>query len=435
MRLSVNKSNIPDIISWLLIAYYSLIAQWIWSGRGTIENLIYISVILSVVCVLSFKVTPDRLVLYLFAFLLVTALVWSTLNASTHEYLVQDLKSMAGSFLVYAYLFRFRRLKNDTYKEFMEITRIVLTCYMVINSVIIFLQSRIPYFLMNKSAIASVHNNSYFDQLTGFIGINGTTRWTMLTVLVILMNFHKAFTNSKSASSKKLIIFTVIFSAVSLVIAGINNARAFFILLPLTLLLYYIYSPTLNLKLKIRIVFGTVAGLAVIYIVYLTNGSVNRFINNLITDKYEVYSTFNVDKLLESNDDRAIAVNYAVKYGGLFGRGIGSIPMHSSNNQVKYLGLNSASSFIYMIGSAGYLLYSVFLALIAIGKNKAGKTRYIVYPAYLVIVSYFLPVYSSITLMFTLACILSILCNSKQEETISDENRNSNHLWRIKLRK
>ena len=142
-----------------------------------------------------------------------------------------------------------------------------------------------------------------------------------------------------------------------------------------------------------------------------------------------------MDKLLESNDDRAIAVNYAVKYGGLFGRGIGSIPMHSSNNQVKYLGLNSASSFIYMIGSAGYLLYSVFLALIAIGKNKAGKTRYIVYPAYLVIVSYFLPVYSSITLMFTLACILSILCNSKQEETISDENRNSNHLWRIKLRK
>lgn len=72
--------------------------------------------------------------------------------------------------------------------------------------------------------------------------------------------------------------------------------------------------------------------------------------------------------------------------------------MHSTNNQVKYLGLNSASSYIYMLGVAGYFLWTLCLARIGIDSDKGSIKKTLLYFVYLLLLSYFLPIYSAIAL-------------------------------------
>ena len=65
-----------------------------------------------------------------------------------------------------------------------------LNRYFILNDVLIVIQYFVPYFFMNRSAIASVNNRAYFDQLTGLLGINGTTRWDIWSIAIIILNFY-----------------------------------------------------------------------------------------------------------------------------------------------------------------------------------------------------------------------------------------------------
>lgn len=76
--------------------------------------------------------------------------------------------------------------------------------YFVLNDILIVIQSVIPYFLMNRKAIASVNNRAYFDQLTGFLGINGTTRWDIWSIAIIILNFYVAYKRNDNRIIKYL---------------------------------------------------------------------------------------------------------------------------------------------------------------------------------------------------------------------------------------
>ena len=77
--------------------------------------------------------------------------------------------------------------------DVIEFLFVFLNRYFVLNDILIVIQSVIPYFLMNRKAIASVNNRAYFDQLTGFLGINGTTRWDIWSIAIIILNFYVAY--------------------------------------------------------------------------------------------------------------------------------------------------------------------------------------------------------------------------------------------------
>ena len=403
--MRVNKADLLDIAIWVLIAFYTLVAHWIWVARGIQETVIIALLAIAIISRASFKIKTSQIAMLASIIVLTAEVIFSTFNASSTDYFVQDLKAMLGCFLSFIYLFQFRRLKYDTFQKFSGIVLKFLNYYTVFNHLLIMVQSKIPYFLMNRSAIESVNNSLYFDQLTGFLGVNGTTRWSMVTILVIVLNFSVAI----EKKSKRFLYYNIALIATSVYIATVNSARAFFILMPLTLVLFFIYAASLNWTRKIKIIFGAFIVLSLFFVAYMYNSSVNSYVNTLIEDKFNVYISWNVDDMIAANDDRAIAVDFAVRNGGAFGMGIGYIPMHSSNEEVTYLGLNSASSFIYMIGIVGYFLYAVTLTLIVVSRKSNRWSKLIVFTAYIVVTSYLLPVFSSIALMFSFAYILSLL--------------------------
>ena len=110
-------------------------------------------------------------------------------RAKTHQYLVADLKAMFGTIIVsIAVVTSIRRLMASGY-DLVGCLFEFLNRYFILNDVLIVIQYFVPYFFMNRSAIASVNNRAYFDQLTGLLGINGTTRWDIWSIAIIIP-FH-----------------------------------------------------------------------------------------------------------------------------------------------------------------------------------------------------------------------------------------------------
>lgn len=184
-----------------------------------------------------------------------------------------------------------------------------------------------------------------------------------------------------------------------MVICMMNSARAFLIAAPITVLIYLFLIRKVELTSRMKQVLAVFSVLIVGLIVYSTNSYVNGFVNDLINDKFAIYLSGDINHMVAANDDRAVATYFAVENCGTFGVGIGAVAMNSTNAQVKYLGLNSASSYIYMIGVVGYFLWTLCLARIGIHSDKGTLRKTVLYFLYLLLLSYFLPIFSAIALL------------------------------------
>lgn len=315
-------------------------------------------------------------------------------RAKTHQYLVADLKAMFGTIIVsIAVVTSIRKLMASGY-DLVDYLFEFLNRYFILNDVLIVIQYFVPYFFMNRSAIASVNNKAYFDQLTGFLGINGTTRWDIWSIAIIILNFYVAY----KRNDNRIIKYNIFFFLASIIICMINSARSFLIIAPVTVLIYLFLIRKVEFSNRMKQIFAVFGVLIVALIIYSSNRYVNDYVNDLINDKFAIYLSGDVEHMVAANDDRAVATYYAVENCGTFGVGIGAVSMHSTNNQVKYLGLNSASSYIYMLGVAGYFLWTLCLARIGIDSDKGSIKKTLLYFVYLLLLSYFLPIYSAIAL-------------------------------------
>lgn len=315
-------------------------------------------------------------------------------RAKTHQYLVADLKAMFGTIIVsIAVVTSIRKLMASGY-DLVDYLFEFLNRYFILNDVLIVIQYFVPYFFMNRSAIASVNNKAYFDQLTGLLGINGTTRWDIWSIAIIILNFYVAY----KRNDNRIIKYNIFFFLASIIICMINSARSFLIIAPVTVLIYLFLIRKVEFSNRMKQVFAVFGVLIVALIIYSSNRYVNDYVNDLINDKFAIYLSGDVEHMVAANDDRAVATYYAVENCGTFGVGIGAVSMHSTNNQVKYLGLNSASSYIYMLGVAGYFLWTLCLARIGIDSDKGSIKKTLLYFVYLLLLSYFLPIYSAIAL-------------------------------------
>ncbi len=409
--MRIKRSEIIDVLIWVLVGFYTLIAHWIWFGRGIQETVIVSLMLIQVLRNLNWK--RQNVGSILLPFVVIVYFIYSSIKSSSRAYLLQDVKSIMGGMISMYYLYSFWRNDNGKCIRFITKSCDILKGYMWINSVIILIQYIVPYFLMNRTAINIINNSAYFDQLTGLIGINGTTRWNTLSCITII-------TYLNSAKSKRDYWKTGAFILLSIIISMLNSARAFLLMLPLMLILYYLIvvskTPKRVVKISAIIIGVTTLG----YLIYKTNSYVNYYINDLIEDKFAIYNSRDLAYMVRANDDRAVAINYAIINGGWSGKGLGSIPMHFANEYVKYLGINSTSSFVYMLGGVGYLLVTaVFSVITALIVDEAHRLiRFIEILLFWLIASYLLPVYSSIVMMFCLSMIMIIMGAAVRKQRI-----------------
>lgn len=398
--IRIKTKDVFDFILLILMMFYVLIAHWIWVGRGIQESLM----ILFAVIVLLQKHTKHIYVKDYEEVVIITSFIllclYTTIVNRNTYYLIPDLKSMAGTMVVILALINIYKNNQGFAESFLKWLFKWLNIYMIVNSFIIIGQYFIPYFLMNKSALGLVSNDAYFDQITGFLGINGTTRWAIWSLLTIILNFNKYY----ETKNKKLLMYNIFFICLSLMLSLMNSSRGFYVSLPVTLVIYFLVIKKVRINVRLRYAVVMLLALLAVLALYKTNATVRNILDDTIMEKIELYSTGNVERMIASGDDRAGAVAYGVEQGGRFGKGIGSIPMHSSRDaEVKYLGLNSASSYIYMIGVVGYFFYAFIWSRLAVimcfGKKKIYIFKTLIFIAYFSVMSYLLPVYSSIALM------------------------------------
>lgn len=398
--IRVKTENICEFILLVLIMFYVLIAHWIWVGRGVQESLM---IFLSAVILLPKKIKSPRLKdceEFVLVLLFVLFCTYTTLKAGSIPYFNSDIKFMAGTFIVALALIKTYKNKPDFSENFLNILFKWLNIYMFFNSFIIIAQYFSPYFMMNRSVLANMNNEAYFDQITGFLGMNGTTRWSIWSLLTIVLNFNRYY----EYKNKKIFRYNIFFICLSLVLSMLNSSRGFFVSLPLTIIIYFLVVRRVSINVKFKYFVCLIAAFLAVGILYAISPTVKGLIDSSVGGKIELYASGDVDRMIASGDDRAAAVAAGVEYGGMYGEGIGSIPMHLAGDaEIRYLGLNSASSYIYMIGVFGYFLYAFVLARLVVtmcfGKDKLYIFKTIVFMIYFVILSYLLPIYSNIALL------------------------------------
>lgn len=396
MKIGIKRGYIAETLLLVLFGFYVLIAHWIWFARGTQETvMIAFSVLVLLKSIKITQITVRSLPTFILAGAILTVCGIGISQAKTTQYLIADLKSMLGTVVVsMAIIVSVKRLMAGGY-DLMEFLFVLLNRYFVLNDILIVIQSVIPYFLMNRRAIVSVNNRSYYDQLTGLLGINGTTRWDIWSVAIIILNFYIAY----KRNDDRIIRYNVFFFLASIIICMINSARSFLIIAPITVLIYLFLIRKVEFSNRMKQVFAVFGVLIVALVVYSTNKYVNYYVNDLINDKFAIYMSGDINRMVAANDDRAVATYYAIENCGAFGVGIGAVPLHSTNDQVKYLGLNSASSYIYMFGVAGYLLWTLWLSKIGSSRDKLSIKKILMRFVYLLLLSYFLPIYSTTALL------------------------------------
>ena len=402
MRLK--RSELLDFSIWVLVAFYALVGHWIWFGRGIQETIMIALMLAAIVSRSSRKIKMSEIPTLLVLLIWICIIGVSTVFSKNMGYLRSNMSAMAGGLLAFVYLCQFFTQQKERCTKYMSTALKLLTYYMVINSLIILIQNRVPYFLMNRDALASVNNTYYHDQLTGFIGINGTTRWNILSCAVILINISQAI----QKKNRRQMIFVSVFTIVSVYIALLNGARAFLVVLPVSLLVYFFVIRKVKLQTKFKYLLLLIALCFGLVLLYFADDYLFTEISALIDDKVLLYLSGDIQQMIASNDDRARAVNYALLHGGLLGKGIGFAPMHFSTGDVKYMGLNSTSSYIYLTGVLGYGVLTWLFAALSSKMIRAGWIVWSVFVMVFLAFSYLLPLYSSIVLMFGVGMIVLI---------------------------
>lgn len=405
--MKVKRKDLIDAMIWCLFAFYILIGHWIWHGRGIQETVLLMLMLIAVIS--NVRVSPKRNNGITILVLLLIEMIATTAAGESHDYLMEDLKAMIGGLLCLLYIYTLHETKiQNVYRCILKYKK-YLFAYAWINTFIILLQAFKPGFFVNRSAVESVGSFvTHFDQMTGLIGVNGTTRWNLFSCLIIVLYFVSNNNKKGSRKYKKEIAKTVLFTGISLIISLFNSTRAFIITCPMVILIYYYGVRKVNLNKKVRY---TLYGVGIVLFIFAIIYAVPFFrseVIDLYNDKIAKYLTGDLQYLVATNDDRGIAVDYAIRNGGNFGKGIGFVPMNLSNYVIKFLGLNSASSYIMLIGIIGYILTTLTWAFYSV-KIVYGKTtirRVIISFMIFLVLSYLLPVYS----YFALPMLLGLIC-------------------------
>ena len=219
------------------MGFYILLAHWIWFGRGIQETILLFLFLLHIIFCGRKKITTQMSIELLLLLLLIVTMAYSTLKGSSHNYLVQDLKSMIGGIVTLLFFCSSFSSVPSQFENGIKKFSKALFFYAWINIVIILLQSLFPGFLMNSTAIRSVGSSTtHYDQFTGFIGINGTTRWNLFTCFITLLYFYTNDYPKNTKKHKRQTIISILFKQILILMVYQNyhliNIKTLIIIIP-----------------------------------------------------------------------------------------------------------------------------------------------------------------------------------------------------------
>lgn len=373
------KKGVAIDSSILLLMYLQLVVLEFF-GYGQILNKIVVVIILF--RLLFFKGRQWQFGLIcgtgLCALYLCSFLFGDTLNASNamSNFLMQLYPAVYTYYIVFLCRNQPEFIDNCLKKGFW-----VFNVTMCVNIVVLLMQILVPYSI--NAVIADSNVIGYYeDTISGLFRYASVHVLCLFTIFIVLydISFRKQLKNKSVKNFLTILIFVT--TAVSLYIAARSDNKAFFLLLPISLLAYWFAGDMHYRKKTMWICAGVFTMFLTVFLIYNVNSSIRTFIDKNFTNTINIIiNAHGLGSSANGSSERIAIISYALNKGStwLSGTGFGSSYIYSSG----YLGFNhfGQADFgsILILGGILYttllLVYYLKSFLLIVGQSSLKSRR------------------------------------------------------------
>lgn len=267
---------------------------------------------------------------------------------------------------------------------------------LIVNSIVMVIQYLCPGVL-----VAAQNGPTVFpeDLISGLFGYGSTHAVAIYTTFVVIYDISaiKKFPRRKMF----LMVFVAFVMITSSLIAGINDNKALFFCLPLSLILYWMISFSFNPKAigktTLIILLPTVA-LSVS--AYLAIPPLQHFVNDNIIHSFEIIvNACRPDSYVNGSDERIKLLFYALSLPStwLLGDGFGMTDIYQSGYRgFAHFGLSDYGSLAIVGGIWFYVLLVAFYVYISIKPTDSWNKNTLVFLLAMIVLHLFMSIFTQI---------------------------------------
>lgn len=359
--------NINKITAFYLLSTLMLFS-WLFSFSTILLNINML--ILFALIVLPFLkkgkasiVKNDFFLLLLFLFFILINIVSFGINYNT----IINLFFLSFSISILVFFVRIKKENDETFKFlFSDFFYRFLNFYLIVNVIIIHIQSVHPGFLM-------LGNDWNFDNITGFFGPGASHTITIFFACVICMILERIIENKNNRVTRILYLAIILIAMISTISINDNTASVFIV--PATILLYLINKYGLRINMVFKLIIILVILSLVFFIMYENNEDIKSFVDSRVINKINAYLFRQNNSMTQIGfgDERIRAFEFTILHGdGAFlGKGF-SCSLDDvtkldgyyeySGERKTYVGISDISGITYLGGIWFYILWCVVLS-------------------------------------------------------------------------
>ena len=325
--LIIKKSNLLDNTILLLMYLQLIILEFL--GFGQMLNKV-IALLIIVRLVISLKRRKIEFIIPVI--LIVLFLIGCLVGQEIHFNIMKsNFLMLFYSYIYLYYIFFLCKNKNGYIDTLLKKMFIPFNLTMVINIIVLFIQITHPYLITAK--ITSIEIDYLEDTISGLFAYGATHVVSLFTTFIVLYNFSYAKGIRKANVRKLLRIYTCILILITSFIALFNDNKAFFILMPMILLIFW-YADKEKRSLRLnRIVMSCFILPIFLYVLYLLSVDFREFIDNNFLSLYRmILNSVNLGSMANGSNERIAMIFYALKCPDtyLFGKGFGSVGLYQA---------------------------------------------------------------------------------------------------------
>lgn len=340
-------------------------------------------------------------------------LILSIIESINNEFLFTNIMNLMTPTLICISMSALVFIDKDRFKKLILSRVTLLNVWWVINLILVAIQvAGVPLFI--KSSWME-RNSFYQDLCCGLFGYNRTHELAFFSCMILVCNLHVYSVKKK----KVFLIYTLLTEAAMLVCSYFNDNTAFFILLPLVLVMYFVLE---DLKKKT----GFIKRLArcLLYVLIVTIIIAILLQIPAIRQVYDDYIQVRINALIFYNklgvagsNERAAIVEYAFRQPETWrvGSGIaGDLLGEHMNHGFKHFGLSSMGIMLCLTGVWYYTVHTFLLSrlcndLIVDEKKRGFDFIILIVFIFMICISFYSPIMTSVASMFWIALMFGFM--------------------------
>lgn len=205
-----------------------------------------------------------------------------------------------------------------------------LNFFWIVNLIILAIQCTGTGFMIKKEWL--VANGWYVDHCSGLFGGSGTHRLSFFVIFMMVYNLYVAEESENKYRKKAIYIFTLATQLWMLYLSSKNDNKTLFALLPVFLLVYYVFRNTEKInevkKMLLRFgkIIGVFLGVTIIAVMVLSNfDEISLFFDKMVIQSALTLATLGKSGHSGSIERLTIATDAISRGSGLlFGDGLGA---------------------------------------------------------------------------------------------------------------